>query len=1033
MKNTGLLLFFLFWFLMPSYILAQNPCSGVTTLTYNLSSNPDSVIRVTTTRAGNCCSTTNCVVFAITLSPDAEAVSLGASGGLGGGVSVYKVNCGPNIAVGAQTCISGSGTQYITFCKPGDNAIEYIITSISKPRILKKPLYTTNGCKDSILITGVLKSSIVVESVGNNATYNSWLSAQTGKDTVIVTPPATGTLPPYVDYVVTGTRSNTLCGTQFNDTVRVYFSLDLTGSINAPITAVCSGQSTVLTAVPGLGFAPYSYLWSNAATTASINATAGTYTVTITDAKGCRKTTAPVVIGTSTKPIISITGKSSACNNDTIVFSQTSLTNHSYNWSVTGGSVYSGQSTNSITYINTTLGDQFIRLLLTNTTNGCFSYDSVKVTVNPIPGIPSATNVARCGPGTVTFVSSLGTNGVSNNWYSTAVSTGVLFNGSSFTTPSLSGTRFYFVASVGVGGCIGPRFQVTVTINSLPNISIPNIDTCQGISKTLIASPSGGTTPYSYSWSVPAGQSAPGNVSTFTASVAGSYSIILSDTKGCKANASATFTHNPLPLVSLPAIDTCFGISKTLQAFGSSGTPSYNYSWTVPSGQSAPGNVSSFVATVIGTYSIILTDTKGCRANSTSTTFTYNSLPIISLPAIDTCAGLSKTIVAAVSNGTSPYTYFWTTPSGQSSPGNVASFLASVAGAYSTMVTDNKGCIGNASTSFTHNPLPLVTLPPIDTCQGYSKTIKAISSGGTTPYTYNWSVPVGQASPGNVSTFLASVYGTYSIVVTDRKGCTANANSLFANNPAPVIYIPPVSTCERISALITANVSSGTPTYALSWSVPFGMNNPGNTSSFYTIFGGTYTATVTDSKGCKVTGSGILTVNTNPEVTLHYELTCEGAPTSLKSSIRNGTSPFTYYWDVPSGVANPGNVDSFMVNNPGFYLLDVVDQKGCLGRFVKSVTFEKYPTPSIVGIDSICTNKLYNYGVNNTSGNTYSWSISNGSIGTGQATSAVGIKVLTPGWSSLSIEESSPIGCKIIDVKNIQIAPSPNTSPIKKR
>ena len=51
---------------------------------------------------------------------------------------------------------------------------------------------------------------------------------------------------------------------------------------------VCAGGSATFTALPVGGTAGYSYLWSNGATTPSITVSeANTYTVTVTDSKGC--------------------------------------------------------------------------------------------------------------------------------------------------------------------------------------------------------------------------------------------------------------------------------------------------------------------------------------------------------------------------------------------------------------------------------------------------------------------------------------------------------------------------------------------------------------------------------------------------------------------------------------------------------------------------------------------------------------------------------------------------------------------------
>jgi large repetitive protein len=62
----------------------------------------------------------------------------------------------------------------------------------------------------------------------------------------------------------------------------------LTVGVSGTDVTCLGGSDGSATATPSGGTAPYSYLWSNGATTQTIsNLVAGTYNVTVTDAKGC--------------------------------------------------------------------------------------------------------------------------------------------------------------------------------------------------------------------------------------------------------------------------------------------------------------------------------------------------------------------------------------------------------------------------------------------------------------------------------------------------------------------------------------------------------------------------------------------------------------------------------------------------------------------------------------------------------------------------------------------------------------------------
>ena len=101
----------------------------------------------------------------------------------------------------------------------------------------------------------------------------------------------------------------------------------------------------------------------------------------------------------------------------------------------------------------------------------------ITVTLNPIPGLASASNPSpRCGPGTITFTATPGSNGNSIKWY-TASSGGTLLNpvpSTSYTTPTaLTGTTTYYAATYNTATeCEDTdRVAVTVTINPVPGLA----------------------------------------------------------------------------------------------------------------------------------------------------------------------------------------------------------------------------------------------------------------------------------------------------------------------------------------------------------------------------------------------------------------------------------------------------------------------------------------------------------------------------------------------------------------------------------
>jgi hypothetical protein len=136
--------------------------------------------------------------------------------------------------------------------------------------ITATPVVTNTTCTASI---GAINLTV---SGGTSPYTYLWSNGATTED---LTGLAAG------NYTVTITDANG-CTTQFAVTV---------GTDNVTITATPVITNTTCTASIGAinitvsgGTSPYTYLWSNGATTEDITGlAAGTYTVTITDANGC--------------------------------------------------------------------------------------------------------------------------------------------------------------------------------------------------------------------------------------------------------------------------------------------------------------------------------------------------------------------------------------------------------------------------------------------------------------------------------------------------------------------------------------------------------------------------------------------------------------------------------------------------------------------------------------------------------------------------------------------------------------------------
>ncbi|NDP20468.1 MAG: hypothetical protein GZ091_05260 [Paludibacter sp.] len=275
------------------------------------------------------------------------------------------------------------------------------------------------------------------------------------------------------------------------------------------------------------------------------------------------------------------------------------------------------------------------------------------------------------------------------------------------------GTYTLQVIETNSNSCSGGPMTIQVTVNALPTVTVNSPTVCAGTAATITATP-GAVGTYNYVWTVPATVTDPGNVANFTSTVAGTYSVVITNTATTcsSASASGTVTVNPLPTVTVNSPTVCAGTAATITATpGAVGT--YNYVWTVPPTVTDPGNVANFTSTVAGTYSVVITNTATtCFSASASGTVTVNPLPTVTVNSPTVCAGTSATITATP-GAVGTYTYVWTVPATVTDPGNVASFTSTLAGTYSVVITNTATTCSSASASGTVTIYAPVNTSPI--------------------------------------------------------------------------------------------------------------------------------------------------------------------------------------------------------------------------------------------------------------------------------------------------------------------------------
>ena len=818
-----------------------------------------------------------------------------------------------------------------------------------------------NGCASKPTATGITSVSATWTSIfpGTPGQYNNYLACTSGCLNNTVSP--VGTPPPFIDFLVCG-NSTSCSGNMICDTFRVTFNPTLYVNIFPSNPTLCFGQtSTTLSAIGSGGTPPYTYLWNNVNTTQSINVGIGTYNIQLSDASGC-----PPVYNSVSVTAFS-TAISANAGPDQIKCTQSPMATINASVSGASGGIWSGGtgtfSPNNTTLVNLNytpsaaeLANGFVKLVLTTTGNGsCPSQsDTLKITYSGFTGtiVPTATNVSCYG----------GNNGIA----SVSVTAGYSpFTYTWTTVPTLTSST---ISNLNIGSySVTIRDGIGCTTQTLVNITQPsplNFTSSKGNLKcfgintgSISVNSSGGTAPYTYSWS-------PGNqiTNSITNQAAGNYTVRITDSKGCVTTGTFTLTQPNAINVTLTGTNVSCnaGTNGVIISSVSGGTAPYTYSWN-PIG----ATTTSITGLSAGIYSLVVLDNNSCTSSKTiniSQPTVLNSTFNITNETCDYLNNGTATITAT--GGTGPYSF-------STNPGSITTSTINnlTSGTYTTSITDSKGCVKVSTFSITE-PTPLQinfsNINNVACFNGNNGSVAASPSGGTPAYTYTW-LPSGV----NTASISNLTIGIYTVNIKDSKQCILS-NTVQINQPSDINISLNTSSTKCFSTptgSITSSVSGGTPNYSYLWLPNGSINN-----SLTNIATGTYTLNITDNNGCLKTATA--TVQDAQQIIPSISFTnascsyLNNGSASVSSS--GGSTPYSYTW-------TPGNSTNTLVTSlaAGTYTVKVKDLNNCI--VTQTVAISK---PSALSTSITTTNETCNYLNNGTaavsvSGGTspynYSW------------------------------------------------------------
>jgi gliding motility-associated-like protein len=720
-------------------------------------------------------------------------------------VPVVTASPGVTICQGTSTTLSASGGVTYSWSPGSWLSCTVCPTPIATPA--STTLYTVtgtsiNGCgsKDTVRVTVLPQPILTLSppitlcvgastglSVSGTISY-LWTPAATLSCNTCTNPiakPGTTTT-----YFVTGTGSNG-CTTTANVTITV----NALPVISIAPTAICSGISTTLYPAGAV-----SYIWtpgSSLSCTACVNPISSatvttTYSVTGTDANGCKDTASVTVLVSPTPPPPGVVTPVTYCQNATS--SALTATGSSLLWYTTA----TGGTGSTTAPIPSTMITGVTKWYVSQTVGGCESKrDSITVTVNALPVVAiSPSNPVICAGDDTTLT---GSGAATYIWTPAATlssSTGAIVIAKPTTTTT------YTVTGTSSNGCVGSA-TVTVLVRAIPFVTIapPAATICAGSNASFVAS--GAVT---YLWT-PSSTLTSSTAATVIASptVTTTYTVTGTDAFGCINTSLATLTVNPIPAKPVVVSPVVYCQSATPLALIATGTGLLWY--TVPAGGTGTSATPTPSTTIPGTTTWYVSQTiSGCESARDSINVVVNSLPLVTATATVPvlCSGQNTTLTAA-----GALSYTWGPSTGLLTPGSGPVVLAAptLTTVYTVIGTDINGCANTATVLLTINPLPVIVVPDVIICAGSDATLTA--SGADT---YIWSPATTLSSSTGASVIsTTTITATYIITGTDIFGCVNSTTATATVNPIPLApdVVSPVYYCQHhVAPALTATGTS---------------------------------------------------------------------------------------------------------------------------------------------------------------------------------------------------------------------------------
>lgn len=546
-------------------------------------------------------------------------------------------------------------------------------------------------------------------------------------------------------------------------------------------------------------------------------------------------------------------------------------------------------------------------------------------------------------------------------------------------------------------GCT-ESYSITVkqpaAITASASISTPY--TCDGPATITATASNGNGAPYTFTLLRGATTVASNTTGIFgNISVAGSYTVTATDSKGCNVTTSPALiisALNPPTAMTIsnsalqcPSNRVSATIDEVKNASGTVLTGTFQYQITLPA-VSATAYQSSNIFTNLapGTYTFRVRDANNCTA---TTVHTINPLPVFTVSGsvvsdvkcLGDVNGSASFTVSNLGNGVA-YTYRIDGGAVQSATSPLAGTTFTIAapnlaaGLHSITVTNTvTNCPVTADVTIAAPTAVLASdatsLTHVTCIANGTATINAKDGWGTYSYSVTRTAPTaGTTITQSNKLFSNLIAGNYSFKVTDLKGCEISGTFTINDKVLPTASIDPASVYCAGGPGATLSVTPNTQTnytYSINGSTPKGNG------TFSGLTPGKYTIRVTDtSTGCfrdlpEQTIALPLTAGTD----LLADLDCDVAPASPDASIRvtinNGYPGYSYKVNIDTAAPFNGSVTTlgtgvntftYAAATSGTYYFEITDSKGCKTVVSRTINAKVFPTATATPTNPTCFN-----------------------------------------------------------------------------